>query len=141
LVDPKGNDYNKYIGADILTPNRSEAAEACKLLPDGQKMVEQAGHLLIKNLNLKSVLITQGADGMTLFEKNGKSFHLDALARKVYDVTGAGDTVIAAFGVCLGSGGDLREASEIANISAGIVVEEIGTTTITLEKLQNFLDK
>ncbi|CAN5719247.1 hypothetical protein BH20ACI4_BH20ACI4_00200 [soil metagenome] len=141
LVDPKGNDYSKYIGADILTPNRFEAAEACHLPADGQETVEQAGHLLIKKLNLKSILITQGENGMTLFQKNGKSFHFDALARKVYDVTGAGDTVIAAFGVCLGSGGDLLEASEIANISAGIVVEEIGTTTITLEKLQKFLNK
>lgn len=141
LIDPKGNDYKKYKNADILTPNRFEAAQACRLQPDGQTVVEQAGRTLIKNLNLKSVLITQGEDGMTLFQKNGESFHLDALARKVYDVTGAGDTVIAAFGVSLGSGCDLREASEIANISAGIVVEEIGTTTITFEKLQNFLRK
>jgi D-beta-D-heptose 7-phosphate kinase/D-beta-D-heptose 1-phosphate adenosyltransferase len=141
LVDPKGNDYKKYKGADILTPNRFEAAQACHLPADGQEIVEQAGEMLIKNLNLESVLITQGEDGMTLFQKGGKPFHLDALARKVYDVTGAGDTVIAAFGVSLGSGSDLLEASEIANISAGIVVEEIGTTTITLEKLQNFLEK
>jgi rfaE bifunctional protein kinase chain/domain len=141
LIDPKGNDYGKYTGADILTPNRFEAAQACGLQPDGQTVVEQAGQMLIKKLNLQSVLITQGEDGMTLFQKNGKSFHLDALARKVYDVTGAGDTVIAAFGVSLGSGCDLFEASEIANISAGIVVEEIGTTTISLEKLRSFLDK
>ncbi len=141
LVDPKGKDYKKYFGADILTPNRFEAAQACQLESDGQTIVEQAGQMLIRNLNLRSVLITQGEDGMTLFQKNGTTFHLDALARKVYDVTGAGDTVIAAFGVSLASGCDLQQASEIANISAGIVVEEIGTTTITLEKLQNFLDK
>lgn len=141
LIDPKGSDYKKYSGADILTPNRFEAAQACSLPPDGQEIVEKAGTTLIKKLKLKSVLITQGEDGMTLFQKNRKSFHLNALARTVYDVTGAGDTVIAALGVSLGSGADLLEASEIANISAGIVVEEIGTTAITREKLRNFLDK
>lgn len=141
LIDPKGSDYKKYAGADILTPNRFEAAQACSFPPDGQEIVEKAGSALIKKLKLKSVLITQGEDGMTLFQKNGRSFHLNALARKVYDVTGAGDTVIAAFGVSLGSGADLLEASEIANISAGIVVEEIGTTAITLEKLRNFINR
>lgn len=141
LIDPKGRDYSKYMGADIITPNRFEAAMACNLQPDGQSVVEEAGRTLLRKLKLGSVLITQGEDGMTLFQKNGKSVHLDALARKVYDVTGAGDTVIAALGVSLGSGADLLEASEVANISAGIVVEEIGTTTITLKKLQDFLAK
>lgn len=141
LIDPKGKDFKKYEGADILTPNRFEAAEACHFQPDGQAVVEKAGEMLLKKLDLKSVLITQGENGMTLFQKAEEPFHLNALARNVYDVTGAGDTVIAAFGVGLGSGCDLPEASEIANISAGIVVEEIGTTTITLEKLFNYIKK
>lgn len=135
LVDPKGRDYKKYCGADLITPNRFEAAHACNLEPDGQKVVENAGKLLIKRLKIGSVLITQGEDGMTLFRKNGETLHLNALARTVYDVTGAGDTVIAALGVSLASGGNFLQAAEIANISAGIVVGEIGTTTITLEKL------
>ena len=139
LVDPKGKNYKKYSGASLLTPNRFEAAQACELVADGQTVVEKAGEILIENFGLQSVLITQGEDGMTLFRKNEESFHLNALARKVYDVTGAGDTVIAALGVSIGSGADLETASEIANISAGIVVEEIGTTAITLDKLQKFL--
>ena len=140
LVDPKGQDYEKYNGAALLTPNRFEAAQACNLLPDGQTVVEQAGKLLMEKLQLQAVLITQGENGMTLFQKNEKSFHLNALARKVYDVTGAGDTVIAALAVSLGCGADLLQAAEIANISAGIVVEEIGTTAITSKKLKDFLD-
>ena len=122
-----------------MTPNRFEAAQACNLLPDGQTVVEQAGKLLLEKLQLQAVLVTQGENGMTLFQKNEDSFHLDALARKVYDVTGAGDTVIAALAVSLGSGAGLEKAAEIANISAGIVVEEIGTTAITKEKLKDFL--
>lgn len=139
LVDPKGKDYSKYKNAALLTPNRLEAAQACNLLPDGQTVVEQAGKLLLENLDLQAVLITQGENGMTLFQENEKPFQLKALARKVYDVTGAGDTVIAALAVSLGGGANLKEASEIANISAGIVVEEIGTTAITAKKLNDFL--
>ena len=139
LVDPKGKDYQKYTGADLLTPNRFEAVQACNLLPDGQAVVEKAGKLLLEKLDLQAVLITQGEDGMTLFRQNEISFHLNALARKVYDVTGAGDTVIAALAVSLGSGADLTHAAEIANLSAGIVVEEIGTTAITKKKLKDFI--
>lgn len=141
LVDPKGKNYSKYKNADLITPNRFEAAQACDLVFSEQAAVEKAGKLLLQNLNLKSVLITQGESGMTLFRNNLKSFHLNALARKVYDVTGAGDTVIASLGVALGSGASLETSAEIANISAGIVVEEIGTTTITTNKLKEYFEK
>ena len=140
LVDPKGKNYSKYKNAALLTPNQIEAAQACNLSSDGQTDVEQAGKMLLEKFDLQAVLITQGANGMTLFRQNEKAFHLDALARKVYDVTGAGDTVIAALAVSLGGGANLLEASEIANMSAGIVVEEIGTTAITAKKLKDFLD-
>lgn len=139
LVDPKGKFYEKYSGAFLLTPNRLEAANACNLSMDDHKVVETAGKMLLENSGFQSVLITQGEHGMTLFRNKHKPFHLDASARKVYDVTGAGDTVIAALGVTLGSGESLETAAEIANISAGIVVEEIGTTTITVKKLQDYI--
>lgn len=137
LIDPKGREYRKYKGATLLTPNRLEAATACNLDTDGQKLVENAGHLLLKNLDVNAVLITQGEKGMTLFERNKSSYHLDALAREVYDVTGAGDTVIAGLGVAVGAGADLAEASEIANVAAGLVVEEIGTTAVNIKRLKD----
>lgn len=136
LVDPKGKFYRKYSGAYLLTPNRLEAATACNLANDDADVAEKAGELLINDLDVESVLITQGEHGMTLFRKDHKPFHLNALARTVYDVTGAGDTVIASLGVTLGSGESLEKAAEIANIAAGIVVEEIGTTIITQKKLK-----
>lgn len=136
LIDPKGREYRKYKGATLLTPNKLEAATACNLDNDGQKLVEQAGNLLLKNLDVNAVLITQGEKGMTLFERNKSSYHLDALAREVYDVTGAGDTVIAGLGVAVGAGADLAEASEIANVAAGLVVEEIGTTAVNVKRLK-----
>ena len=120
----------------MLTPNKLEAATACNLDYDGQKMVENAGSLLLKNLDVNAVLITQGEKGMTLFERNKSSYHLAALAREVYDVTGAGDTVIAGLGVAVGAGADLAEASEIANVAAGLVVEEIGTTAVNIKSLK-----
>lgn len=139
LVDPKGKFYEKYSGAFLLTPNRLEAATACSLSTDDKNVAEKAGKILINELDIKSVLITQGEHGMTLFRKEHKPFHLNALARKVYDVTGAGDTVIASLGVALGTGETLEKSAEIANIAAGIVVEEVGTTIITQKKLKEFI--
>lgn len=139
LVDPKGKSYEKYSGAFLLTPNRMEAANACNLTTDDLNIADKAGKILLDKLEIQSVLITQGEHGMTLFRKDHKSFHLNALARKVYDVTGAGDTVIASLGVTLGGGENLETAAKIANISAGIVVEEVGTTIITQKKLREYI--
>lgn len=134
LVDPKGKDYAKYRGATLLTPNKREAYQAT-----GIEDIEQAGQVLMKTTDLKALLITQGENGMTLFEKNDKSFKLNALARKVYDVTGAGDTVIATLAVALARGFNLREAAGLANIAAGFVVEKVGTTTIDIKELREVL--
>ena len=136
LVDPKGKDYTKYRGANLLTPNKREAAEACNSEENTKDLVEKAGRDLIAKYELNSVLITQGEEGMTLFEKNFEPTHFSALARNVYDVTGAGDTVISTLAVALGAGKSLTEASELANIAAGLVVEKIGTTAITFEELE-----
>lgn len=136
LVDPKGKDYSKYRGASLLTPNRREAADACSLEENTQQMVELAGNRLLNELDLDSVLITQGEDGMTLFRKGVPPYHLNTLARDVYDVTGAGDTVISSLAVALGAGADLAQAADMANAAAGIVVEQIGTTAIRLDALR-----
>lgn len=139
LVDPKGQNYKKYEGATLLTPNRSEAAAACKLDEDEPKIVEKAGQKLLSEIKVKAVLITQGEDGMSLFQKNQKSIKINASARKVYDVTGAGDTVISCLAVALAAGANLKTAAAIANTAAGAVVEYIGTTAITREMLENAL--
>jgi D-beta-D-heptose 7-phosphate kinase/D-beta-D-heptose 1-phosphate adenosyltransferase len=139
LVDPKGKNYSKYKGATLLTPNQKEAVQATNLDEYEKQPVENSGKILLENLSLEALLITRGEKGMTLFEKNKEIVYLEALARKVFDVTGAGDTVIAALAVMLASGANFREAANIANISAGLVVEQIGTTAIALKILRNVL--
>jgi len=139
LVDPKGKNYSKYKGATLLTPNQREAVQATNLEEHEKDSVEKAGNILLESLLVEALLITRGEKGMMLFQKNKEIEHLRALARKVYDVTGAGDTVIASLAVMLASGANFREAANIANISAGLVVEQIGTTAISLETLRNVL--
>ncbi|MEQ1763865.1 MAG: D-glycero-beta-D-manno-heptose-7-phosphate kinase [Pyrinomonadaceae bacterium] len=136
LVDPKGKVYAKYRGATMVTPNKREAADACGLPEDLDSMVDTAGEQLLNDLDLEAVLITQGELGMTLFQPASDKVHFPALARTVYDVTGAGDTVIATLATTLGAGADLRTATRLANIAAGLVVEQIGTTPIKLADLE-----
>jgi D-beta-D-heptose 7-phosphate kinase/D-beta-D-heptose 1-phosphate adenosyltransferase len=137
LVDPKGKNYNKYWGATILTPNLREIIEACGLEETDAASVESAGVKLLELLALRALLITKGEEGMTLLEKDKKPFRLPARARKVYDVTGAGDTVIATLAVAIGAGLSLAESSDAANTAAGIVVEQVGTSTISFDKLND----
>ncbi len=139
IVDPKGKNYKKYQGANLITPNQSEAVMASGLESEINNSVELAGEKLISKYKFDSILITRGEDGMTLFQKNNDSIDFKASARKVYDVTGAGDTVIAALAVAYGASNDLILSSDLANSAAGLVVEEIGTTTITKQKLVNYL--
>jgi D-beta-D-heptose 7-phosphate kinase/D-beta-D-heptose 1-phosphate adenosyltransferase len=140
LVDPKGKDYTKYRGASLLTPNRREAADACGLDEDGQSVVDIAGERLMSDHDFRAVLITQGEEGMTLFRRDGQPVHLDAMARSVFDVTGAGDTVIATLAASVGAGTDLETAARLANIAAGLVVEQVGTTAIRADDLRKALD-
>lgn len=141
LVDPKGKDYTRYSGASLLTPNRKEAAEACKLEENGHNLIECAGRKLLSDLEINAVLITQGEEGMTLFERTDEPAHFHALARKVYDVTGAGDTVIATLATAVGSGSELKTAAKLANIAAGVVVEQVGTTSITAADLERAIQE
>ncbi len=141
LVDPKGKDYSKYQGATILTPNRKEAIDACKFEDHESDLINKAGKRLLETISIDGVLITHGEKGMTLFEKNGDVSNFDALARNVYDVTGAGDTVIATLAVAIASGLNYREASKLANIAAGLVVEQIGTTAIDVKNLKKSIDE
>lgn len=140
LVDPKGKDYGKYKNASIITPNRKEAAEAAVLDERSAGVVSLAGEKLMRELSLKSLLITQGEDGMTLFEENRPPRHFSSQARHVYDVTGAGDTVIGTLAVAVAAGANFPQACRLANIAAGFVVEEVGTTVIRREQLVNYFE-
>jgi D-beta-D-heptose 7-phosphate kinase / D-beta-D-heptose 1-phosphate adenosyltransferase len=135
VVDPKGRDYHRYRGATVLTPNRREAAMACNLEDTGKAVVRAAGEQLCGELDLAALLVTEGEDGMTLFENGSAPEHFPALAREVFDVTGAGDTVISAIAVSLGAGLSTREAAKIANIAAGFAVERVGTAVVGIEEV------
>jgi D-beta-D-heptose 7-phosphate kinase/D-beta-D-heptose 1-phosphate adenosyltransferase len=141
LVDPKGKDYSKYKGAFLVTPNRKEAAEACKLDGDGRSLTLMAGEKLLNEFDFQNILITEGEDGMTLFMRNQAPIHLASSAHQVFDVTGAGDTVIASLAVCLAAGFDLYESAKTANVAAGLAVEKIGATPITRSELEQSLLK
>ena len=134
LVDPKGKDFSKYEGATILTPNRREAADACRLDESTSELVRTAGEQLLRDFGFSGVLITEGEHGMTFFGPS-ETFHIDASAHQVFDVTGAGDTVIATLAVAIAAGYDLRSAAELANTAAGIAIEKVGAAVVTREML------
>jgi len=140
-VDPKGRDYSRYTGASLITPNKREAADACGLSMNEPGLVRVAGERLLNELDCDAVLITEGEHGMTVFERNTEPYHFEAAAQEVYDVTGAGDTVIATIATGLAAGLGLREAAEIAMIAAGIVVQQVGTTAITADALGRGLSR
>ena len=130
-VDPKIGHFNYYKGVHLITPNLHEASVGSGIDITDEKSLIMAGKTLMKKLNCGTVLITRGDEGMTLFEKNNKITHIPTVAREVYDVTGAGDTVIAAFSLCHSAGMSSRNAAMIANHAAGAVVGEIGTAVAT----------
>jgi D-glycero-beta-D-manno-heptose-7-phosphate kinase len=138
-VDPKPNHFDYYRGIDVITPNHHEAGEFCRTRIVDQDGLVRVGTDMLKKLACRSVLITQGKDGMTLFERNGEILHIPTVARKVFDVTGAGDTVIGAFCLGLGAGMDLKSAASIANFAAGIVVGEVGTSTVKAHDLKQVI--
>ena len=134
LVDPKGEDYARYAGATLLTPNRSEFRAVAGRWKDEADLAQKADRLR-RDLQLEALLITRSEEGMTLFSSGGTT-HEPALAREVYDVSGAGDTVIATLAVMLGSGLPLPQAMRQANFAAGVVVGKLGTATCSLEELK-----
>ncbi|MET1082736.1 MAG: D-glycero-beta-D-manno-heptose-7-phosphate kinase [Burkholderiales bacterium] len=133
LVDPKGDDYTRYRGATVLTPNRAEFREVVGRWKDETELAEKAQRLR-EQLDLAALLVTRSEEGMSLFEAGG-SLHVPTVAREVYDVSGAGDTVIATLGVMLAAGASLEEAVRTANRAAGIVVGKLGTAVAYPEEL------
>jgi rfaE bifunctional protein kinase chain/domain len=134
LVDPKGNDYAKYRGATVLTPNRSELRQVVGQWTSEDDLTKRAQDLR-KSLDLEALLLTRSEEGMSLFTETGVS-HVKAQAREVFDVSGAGDTVIATLAVALAAGWPLEKAMALANRAGGIVVGKLGTATVTSEELQ-----
>lgn len=133
LVDPKGDDYARYAGATLLTPNRSELRQVVGHWSDEAELRRKA-EVLRRDLGLEALLVTRSEEGMTLYRAGG-FVHEPALAREVFDVSGAGDTVIATLAVMLASGEGLDAAMGMANRAAGVVVGKVGTAVCSLEEL------
>ena len=133
LIDPKGSDYSRYSGATVITPNRAELQQVVGHWRDAIELQARAQRLR-EELKLDALLVTLGEDGMTLFDANGQA-HVDAQAREVFDVTGAGDTVIATLATLVAAGVPLRDAMPLANKAGGIVVGKFGTATVSYEEL------
>lgn len=131
VVDPKGDNYEKYRGATIITPNRREAEQASQIRIIDEAGLSASAAELLATLELSAVLITRSEAGMSLFRNNGESQHIPTVAREVYDVTGAGDTVLAVLSLGLAAGMDVGDAARLANIAAGIVVGKLGTSTVS----------
>jgi D-beta-D-heptose 7-phosphate kinase/D-beta-D-heptose 1-phosphate adenosyltransferase len=139
IVDPKGSDYTIYKGATVITPNRKELQEATLMATKTDEEVILAAKSLQKNAKIQNVLATRSEEGMTLVNADGKVAHFRAVPREVYDVSGAGDTVVATLAVGLGYGLPLEQAVHLANLAGTIVVGKIGTATVSLEELEEAL--
>ena len=133
LVDPKGEDWAKYRGATAITPNRGEFRQVVGAWRDPYQMAVKA-QALRAELDITALLVTRSEEGMSLYTADGAE-NIPAVAREVYDVSGAGDTVIATLGVLLGAGADMRSAVRIANEAAGVVVGKLGTAVATPDEL------
>jgi len=134
VVDPKGRDYSGYRGATLITPNRKEFELVAGHFHDNTDLVKMASAMATE-LELDGVLVTRGEEGMSLVERSGRALHMPARAREVFDVTGAGDTVIAAIGCAYAVGGATEDALHLANVAAGIVVGKLGAATATPEEI------
>ncbi len=134
-VDPKEEHFHYYKGVTAVTPNYSEAAQAVGVKAKNGDDVDKIGKALVDKLKCEAVLMTLGESGMQLFEKKGHSTHIPTVAQDVFDVSGAGDTVIGAFTLALAAGADMACAARIANLAAGIVVGKVGTAVVTQEEL------
>lgn len=140
VVDPKGRDFLRYRGATVMTPNRRELGESTGLATETEAEIVAAAQSLIAKAELEAVLVTRSERGMMLVERNGAVRHLPAHARTVFDVSGAGDTVVATFAAALGKGVPWGEAAELANLAAGIVVGKTGTATAEAWELAQMIE-
>jgi len=137
LVDPKGTDFSRYQGVTILTPNRKEAEAAAGIPIRDSESLGQAAGLIMERAGLDNLLITRSEEGMSLFSHSGEAVHIPTVAREVFDVSGAGDTVLASLAIGVAAGLGMAEAARLANIAAGIAVGKLGTSTVSPAEIIN----
>lgn len=135
VVDPKYADLSRYAGATVITPNAKEIFEATGIEPSSDSRAEEAGRKALEVAQAQAILVTRAEHGMSLVRRSAPAAHIRSMAREVFDVVGAGDTVVATLAVCLGSGLPLDQAATLANMAAGIVVGKAGTATVALYEL------
>ena len=139
VVDPKQENFDRYRGASLFTPNKDEASQASGIRIRDEASLRAAGKKLLEMWEAAAVLITRGQEGMSLFRQDGEVRDFPTAAREVFDVTGAGDTVVAACALALASRASYEEAAVLANLAAGIVVGEVGTFAVPFERLQQVI--
>jgi rfaE bifunctional protein kinase chain/domain len=140
FVDPKGADYKRYSGCFLLKPNRLELGHLTSMPVRNREETLQAGRTLASWMPGTTILVTEGADGMTVFSPDGGEEHVSSIRRQVFDVTGAGDTVLATVSLAICAGATLRDAVELASRAAAIAVSEMGTVAVTREQLAGALE-
>jgi len=138
-IDPKQSDFSLYRGCDLITPNHQEMERALGMELENTNDIIKGGRTLIRKFDFGALLVTRGKDGMSLFENDGGVTHIPTVAREVFDVTGAGDTVIGVFALCVAAGATLKEASVLANHAAGIAVGKVGTAPVYQDELKKAL--
>ena len=141
VVDPKKENYHRYRLPALLTPNKAEASEAAGIVIEDEGSLRAAGVKLVRKWQAKAVLITRGADGMSLFRPGRAIEHFPTEARDVFDVTGAGDTVVAACALALACGATYEQAAVLANLAAGLVGDEVGTVAVAKDKLKRRIEE
>lgn len=140
-VDPKETNFHNYLHVSLVTPNHHEASFAYGRKIRGMEDLLEVGGGLLERLDAQAILITRGAEGMSLFQRNARVTHIPTFARHVYDVTGAGDTVIAVFVSAVSAGANMIEAAIVANAGAGKTVAEVGTATVDVESIREELQR
>ena len=138
-VDPNVRNFPLYKDVTVITPNHNQAGEIAGREIVNEEDLRKVAKKLLNNKRCKALLITRGKDGMTLFEEEGRVTHIKSMARKVYDVTGAGDTVIATLALGLAAGIDIKSAAYLSNLAAGIVVGEVGTSIVKIDDLKELV--
>lgn len=139
IVAPKDSNAEKYRGAHVLMPNARELMQLSAAKDNTERTLDHSAHRLIENLSLEALVVTRGSEGMSLFEKSASALRrvdIPTMARSVYDVTGAGDTAIAAFAAGIAAGSDLESAAHLANVTAGIKVGKRGTASVSIEEIR-----
>jgi len=139
LADPKSLNFSKYEQVSILTPNKKEASLAANMEIKSERDLFDAGRKIMDQIRLDRLLVTCGKDGMVLFEKGRAPYTIESKARQVFDVSGAGDTVISLLGLGLATGASFKQSASIANVAAGIVVAKLGTATASIDELKQAL--